>query len=220
MPETDYSVRSFKGGYDDNLTYLITCLRTRNQFLVDAAVPLKQILPFVNKKGLIVLFITHSHGDHIAYMDEYLDAFPNLVTMIYKDSENKVESTLKRPVKHGDIVTVGQLSLEVLHTPGHYPDSVCYLLEDILFTGDTLFVGRTGRTVSVGSDPRQLYQSVYNKILDLPKNTIIYPGHDYGPKMTISIDENIALSPLLRAEDEDDFVQRMVEYEDERTFGS
>jgi glyoxylase-like metal-dependent hydrolase (beta-lactamase superfamily II) len=220
MPETDYSVRSFKGGYDDNLTYLITCLRTRNQFLVDAAVPLKQILPFVNKKGLIVLFITHSHGDHIAYMDEYLDAFPNLVTMIYKDSENKVESTLKRPVKHGDIVTVGQLSLEVLHTPGHYPDSVCYLLEDILFTGDTLFVGRTGRTVSVGSDPRQLYQSVYNKILDLPKNIIIYPGHDYGPKMTISIDENIALSPLLRAEDEDDFVQRMVEYEDERTFGS
>ncbi|MGY8780629.1 MAG: hydroxyacylglutathione hydrolase family protein [Fidelibacterota bacterium] len=220
MPETDYSVRSFKGGYDDNLTYLITCLRTRNQFLVDAAVPLKQILPFVNKKGLIVLFITHSHGDHIAYMDEYVDAFPNLVTMIYKDSENKVESTLKRPVKHGDIVTVGQLSLEVLHTPGHYPDSVCYLLEDILFTGDTLFVGRTGRTVSVGSDPRQLYQSVYNKILDLPKNTIIYPGHDYGPKMTISIDENIALSPLLRAEDEDDFVQRMVEYEDERTFGS
>ena len=220
MPETDYSVRSFKGGYDDNLTYLITCLRTRNQFLVDAAVPLKQILPFVNKKGLIVLFITHSHGDHIAYMDEYVDAFPNLVTMIYKDSENKVESTLKRPVKHGDIVTVGQLSLKVLHTPGHYPDSVCYLLEDILFTGDTLFVGRTGRTVSVGSDPRQLYQSVYNKILDLPKNTIIYPGHDYGPKMTISIDENIALSPLLRAEDEDDFVQRMVEYEDERTFGS
>ena len=220
MPETDYSVRSFKGGYDNNLTYLITCIRTGNQFLVDAAVPLKQILPFVSKKGLIVLFITHSHRDHIAYMGEYVDAFPNLVTMIYKDSENKVESTLKRPVKHGDIVTVGQLSLEVLHTPGHYPDSVCYLLEGILFTGDTLFVGRTGRTVSAGSDPRQLYQSVYNKILDLPKNTIIYPGHDYGPKMTISIDENIALSPLLRAEDEDDFVHRMVEYEDERTFGS
>ena len=220
MPETDYSVRSFKGGYDDNLTYLITCIRTGNQFLVDAAVPLKQILPFVSKKGLIVLFITHSHRDHIAYMGEYVDAFPNLVTMIYKDSENKVESTLKRPVKHGDIVTVGQLSLEVLHTPGHYPDSVCYLLEGILFTGDTLFVGRTGRTVSAGSDPRQLYQSVYNKILDLPKNTIIYPGHDYGPKMTISIDENIALSPLLRAEDEDDIVHRMVEYEDERTFGS
>jgi glyoxylase-like metal-dependent hydrolase (beta-lactamase superfamily II) len=113
---------------------------------------------------------------------------------------------------------VGQLSLEVFHTPGHYPDSVCYLLNGILFTGDTLFVGRTGRTVSKGSDTRQLYQSVYNIIFDLPGHTIIYPGHDYGPKMTISIDENIVLSPLLQAEDEDDFVQRMADYEAERTF--
>ena len=216
MAETDYSVRSFKGGYDDNLTYLVTCIHTGNQFLVDASVPLKQILPFVKKNGLIVLFITHTHGT--AYLDDYVEAFPNLVVMIYKDSEDKVKSTLKRPVKHGDIVTVGQLSLEVFHTPGHYPDSVCYLLDDILFTGDTLFVGRTGRTVSSGSDTRQLYHSVYNIILDLPGNIIIYPGHDYGPKMTISIDENISLSPLLQAEDVDDFIHQMAKYENERTF--
>ncbi len=218
MAETDYSVRSFKGGYDDNLTYLVTCIHTGNQFLVDASVPLKQILPFVKKNGLIVLFITHTHGDHTAYLDDYVEAFPNLVVMIYKDSEDIVKSTLKRPVKHGDIVTVGQLSLEVFHTPGHYPDSVCYLLDDILFTGDTLFVGRTGRTVSSGSDTRQLYHSVYNIILDLPGNIIIYPGHDYGPKMTISIDGNISLSPLLQAEDEDDFILQMAKYENERTF--
>ncbi|HCI16737.1 MAG: MBL fold metallo-hydrolase [Candidatus Marinimicrobia bacterium] len=218
MAETDYSVRSFKGGYDDNLTYLVTCIHTGNQFLVDASVPLKQILPFVKKNGLIVLFITHTHGDHTAYLDDYVEAFPNLVVMIYKDSEDIVKSTLKRPVKHGDIVTVGQLSLEVFHTPGHYPDSVCYLLDDILFTGDTLFVGRTGRTVSSGSDTRQLYHSVYNIILDLPGNIIIYPGHDYGPKMTISIDENISLSPLLQAEDVDDFIHQMAKYENERTF--
>ena len=218
MAETDYSVRSFKGGYDDNLTYLVTCIHTGNQFLVDASVPLKQILPFVKKNGLIVLFITHTHGDHTAYLDDYVEAFPNLVVMIYKDSEDIVKSTLKRPVKHGDIVTVGQLSLEVFHTPGHYPDSVCYLLDDILFTGDTLFVGRTGRTVSSGSDTRQLYHSVYNIILDLPGNIIIYPGHDYGPKMTISIDENITLSPLLQAEDVDDFIHQMAKYENERTF--
>ena len=58
MPETDYSVRTFKGGYDDNLTYLVTCMRTGNQFLVDAAVPLKQIDSYISKKGLIALFIT------------------------------------------------------------------------------------------------------------------------------------------------------------------
>ena len=71
MAETDYSIRSFKGGYDDNLTYLVTCMRTGNQFLVDASVSLEKIKPFIKPKGLIALFITHTHGDHIAYLDEY-----------------------------------------------------------------------------------------------------------------------------------------------------
>ena len=220
MAETDYSVRSFKGGYDDNLTYLVSCMLTGNQFLVDAAIPLKQLKPFVNRRGLIALFITHTHGDHIAYIDEYVDAFPNLVSMVYKESEDKVKCHYIKPVKQGDIVTVGQLSLEVYHTPGHYPDSVCYLLDDILFTGDTLFVGRTGRTISKGSDTRTLYRSVYDTIMELPDQTIIYPGHDYGPKMTITLKDNIAISPLLQAEDEDDFVQRMADYEADRTIGS
>ena len=79
MAETDYSVRSIKGGYDDNLTYLVSCLRTGNQFLVDASVPLKQIKPFVHRRGLIALFITHTHADHTAYLDEYVDAYPKPV---------------------------------------------------------------------------------------------------------------------------------------------
>ena len=78
MAETDFSIRSFKGGYDDNLTYLVSCMRTGNQFLVDASIQLKQIDGFIKKRGLIALFITHTHGDHIAYLDEYLEAFPNL----------------------------------------------------------------------------------------------------------------------------------------------
>ena len=69
MAETDYSIRSFKGGYDDNLTYLVTCMRTGNQFLVDASVSLEKIKPFIKPKGLIALFITHTHGDHLAYLD-------------------------------------------------------------------------------------------------------------------------------------------------------
>ena len=220
MAESDYSVRSIKGGYDDNLTYLVSCLRTGNQFLVDASVPLKQIKPFVHRRGLIALFITHTHADHTAYLDEYVDAYPNLVSMIYKESEDRIKCNYIKPVKHGDIVTVGQLSLEVYHTPGHYPDSICYLLDHILFTGDTLFVGRTGRTVDKRSDTRSLYRSVYETIMDLPGKTMIYPGHDYGPKMSVSIDENISISPLLQATDEDDFVQRMADYEATRTIES
>jgi len=220
MAETDFSIRSFKGGYDDNLTYLVSCMRTGNQFLVDASIQLKQIDGFINKRGLIALFITHTHGDHIAYLDEYLDAFPNLVVMVYKESEHKINCDYIKPVKHNDIVTVGQLTVEILYTPGHYDDSICYYLDGVLFTGDTLFVGRTGRTISKGSDIKKLYKSVYDTILDLPESTIIYPGHDYGPKMSITIKENITISPLLRAEDEDDFIKRMAQYEATRSIGS
>ena len=220
MAETDFSIRSFKGGYDDNLTYLASCMRTGNQFLVDASVPLSQIHNFLNKRGLIALFITHTHGDHIAFLEEYLDAFPNLVVMVYKESESKIKCDYIKPVKEGDIVTVGQLSVEVFYTPGHYNDSVCYFLDGVLFTGDTLFIGRTGRTISKGSDIKKLYKSIYNTILELPHTTIIYPGHDYGPKMSMTIKENISISPLLQAKDEDEFIKRMAEYEANRTIGS
>ena len=220
MAETDFSIRSFKGGYDDNLTYLVSCMRTGNQFLVDASIQLKEIDGFINKRGLIALFITHTHGDHIAYLDEYIDAFPSLVVMVYKESEHKINCDYIKPVKQNDIVTVGQLTVEILYTPGHYNDSICYYLDGVLFTGDTLFVGRTGRTISKGSDIKKLYKSVYDTILDLPESTIIYPGHDYGPKMSITIKENISISPLLRAEDEDDFIKRMAQYEATRSIGS
>ena len=220
MAETDFSIRSFKGGYDDNLTYLVSCMRTGNQFLVDASIQLKEIDGFINKRGLIALFITHTHGDHIAYLDEYIDAFPNLVVMVYKESEHKINCDYIKPVKQNDIVTVGQLTVEILYTPGHYDDSICYYLDGVLFTGDTLFVGRTGRTISKGSDIKKLYKSVYDTILDLPESTMIYPGHDYGPKMSITIKENITISPLLRAEDEDDFIKRMAQYEATRSIGS
>ena len=167
MSYSDYSIRSFTGGFDKNLTYLVTCMRTSNQFLVDASVPLKKISPFVNRRGLITLFITHTHRDHCAFIDEYVDAFPNLVTIVFKDSQDKIKCNYIKPVNNGDIVSVGQLNLEIIHTPGHYPDSICYLLDDVLFTGDTLFVGRTGRTIDKKSDTRELYRSVYNKILTL-----------------------------------------------------
>lgn len=220
MAETDFSIRSFKGGYDDNLTYLVSCMRTGNQFLVDASIQLKEIDGFINKRGLIALFITHTHGDHIAYLDEYLEAFPNLVVMVYKESEHKINCDYIKPIKQNDIVTVGQLTVEILYTPGHYDDSICYYLDGVLFTGDTLFVGRTGRTISKGSDIKKLYKSVYDTILDLPESTMIYPGHDYGPKMSITIKENISISPLLKAEDEDDFIKRMAQYEATRSIGS
>ena len=104
----------------------------------------------------------------------------------------------------------------MIFTPGHYLDSCCFLLEDKIFTGDTIFIGRTGRTISAGANIRQLYNSVYKKILTLPDNFTIYPGHDYGDKSSCTIKENIEISPLLRAKNEEDFILRMESYERNR----
>ena len=87
-PETDFSIRSFKGGFDNNLSYLVSCLGTGNQLIVDAALPLKELRPFINRRGLIAVMITHTHGDHIQYLKEYVDAYPNLVAIIFKESKD------------------------------------------------------------------------------------------------------------------------------------
>ena len=215
MKNTDFKIQSFKGGYDYNFTYLVTCEKTNTQFLIDASVPFREILPMVPDE-ISSVFITHTHGDHISYLDEVLCKYPNVNIFIFRHSVNRISGKNIQGVDDKSQVQVGSLKLEVIHTPGHYDDSLCFHLKNILFTGDTLFVGRTGRTISMRSDTRQLYRSVYEKLLILPGETLIYPGHDYGPKPYCTLKENIAISPLLRAEDEDDFVKRMDEFERNR----
>lgn len=213
--ETDFTIRSFRGGYDDNFTYLVGCMRTGAQCLVDAAVPYENFRKFIRAHPLAI-FITHSHHDHTAFLNEYLNVHPDLMIIIHPEATRAVSGEVIKGVEDGQTITIGQLYFDAIHTPGHNLDSVCYRTENIIFTGDTLFVGRTGRTVSAGADTREMYHSVYDKLLTLLPDTVIYPGHDYGRVPTATIEENIRTSPLLQARDEDDFVQRMADYEASR----
>lgn len=202
---------TFEGGYDNNFTYLMAGDDSADAALVDAAVPLNQIKPVNETEHLNIkyLLITHTHGDHTAHTRKYISSLDNIKIALFGSGLYSNSLSLN----DGDTVTVGQSEIKVIHTPGHFPDSVCFLTEGNLFTGDTLFVGRTGRTIGPQSNTRQLYRSIYGKLLPLPGNTVIYPGHNYGPKSTITLEENISLSPLLQAKSEDDFVNRMQEYE-------
>jgi len=208
-------LRAFVGGYDKNITYIIQPYESDQLWAVDASVPIEKI-PLKLRNKISGILITHTHGDHVAYMDEYISENPELNLFIYKDSSFPRFSSHTRKISNGDVINLGHIQIKVLHTPGHYPDSCCFLLNDSLFTGDSVFIGRTGRTISYGSNVRTLYESVYKKILTLPQNIIIFPGHDYGPKPYCSINENIKISPLLQAKNEDDFVKRMEEYEQRR----
>jgi len=182
---------------------------------IDAALPFETVRPFIDG-AFVAMLITHTHGDHIAFIDEYLEAFPELLIVIHEDSAGRISALNVHPALDGEQIQVGQLLIDVLHTPGHFPDSCCYKLENVVFTGDTLFVGRTGRTISQGSDTGKLYRSVYDKLLTLPQDTIIYPGHDYGRSPTITIAKNIEISPLLQAANEQDFIERMAAFEASR----
>ena len=117
------------------------------------------------------------------------------------------------PLKDNLEFKIGRLAIKSIYTPGHYFDSICYQIDPILFTGDTMFVGRTGRVISKKSNIKDLYNSIYHKILKMPLKTRIFPGHNYGKHPTISLEENIKISPLLQAESFDDFVERMKKFE-------
>ena len=109
------------------------------------------------------------------------------------------------------MLRVGTMEVKVLHTPGHSRDSVCYLVGKKLFTGDTLFVGECGRTDMPGGDAGALYDSLFNRLLKLPDDIEVYPGHDYGARPTSTIGQerktNYVLEPRTRAE----FIEFMAE---------
>ncbi|MDP6593633.1 MAG: hydroxyacylglutathione hydrolase family protein [Candidatus Marinimicrobia bacterium] len=208
-------ILTFEGGFDKNFTYIFFDDKSTDAAIVDAAVPVRDLMPVVEAESISPthLLVTHSHGDHTAYLSDYQRTFPDMTVCIFGASGRW---TNQQSLADGDELTMTGLTVSVIHTPGHYPDSVCYLVKGSLFTGDTLFVGRTGRTIGMGSDTRQLFRSVYTKILTLPDNTTIYPGHNYGGAANVTLTKNREISPLLQATSEDDFVERMAQYERSR----
>ena len=121
-------------------------------------------------------------------------------------------------ISEGRIIAVGNEILIAIYTPGHFIDSMCFWNKKrkCLFTGDTMFVGRTGRTISKYSNIKDLYISTYEKILTLPNDTMIYPGHHYGFTKSISIKENIEMSNFFNCKSFNEFEKIMQNFEKNR----
>jgi glyoxylase-like metal-dependent hydrolase (beta-lactamase superfamily II) len=218
--KSNFSIQSFEGGYDKNYSYLLSCLETISSIIVDASLELSRLQPFIKTRPAAIL-ITHSHHDHIKYINEYIEKYPEIKVIGHPKSKlNNTSESNYLPMEDSSVFKLGGLEIKTIHTPGHYYDSVCYLVDNVIFTGDTLFIGRTGRTLSKGSNISDLYNSVYKKLLTLPGSTIIYPGHNYGSKPTMAISENMKISNLLQASGEKDFIDRMKNYEKTRANNS
>ena len=211
-------IKSFLGGYDKNFSYLIWCKDTRIAAIVDPAVKINPIIDFINENNLILnkILITHTHNDHIFYLNDWIKLYPKINLFGYNLKLN--EKVKIHNLFHNDIIVIGQELITTLYTPGHYDDSICFWNQknNIIFTGDTMFVGRTGRTVSNRSNIDDLYDSIYQIILQLPKQTIVYPGHHYGYKKNISIEENIKNFDFFSCNTKLEFIEVMKKFEDNR----
>lgn len=180
--------------------YVIACDTTRNAAVIDPGDDEEKILSLIKNKNfnLTHILITHGHVDHIAAVAEIKKTTQAEINMS-KDDLMLVENagfqadmfdlrspkhfSIDRFIKDKDQIRVGNLHIKVMATPGHSPGGVCYYTENCLFAGDTLFSDSIGRTDLPGGSYELLLSSIRNKLLILPPNTKVYPGH--GPITTI-----------------------------------
>jgi len=212
-------IKRFQGGYDNNFCYVLSCKETKTAAIVDPSVKINPVIEYIESNDLILdkILITHTHYDHIHYLDDFTDLYP--FVKVCASSNAKLSNPINfNQLEHNDVISIGKHLILSLFTPGHYFDSMCYWIKskDIIFTGDTMFVGRTGRTISNGSNIKKLYNSTYNILLKLPLATIIYPGHHYGFCREISLLDNIKYSIFFQCNNFSEFNVVMKNFEKTR----
>ena len=191
-----------------NFAYLIGDEKTRLAAVVDPAGAFHKILRLAEDHGLKIIYIviTHSHSDHTSGSQELASATGAKVVM-----HKKARATKHLAVEDGDVISIGELKVKVIHTPGHSPDGISLLVEDKLLTGDTLFVGECGRTDLPGGSSEELYESLFGKLVKLDDELEVYPGHDYGDKPHSRLGYEKKYNYTLKPRSKDEFVRFMAE---------
>ena len=154
---------------------------------------------------LVKAIDTHTHADHVTAMGQLRDT-TGCVTIM--GEQTKAECVSLR-VKDGEHITVDGLTLQALYTPGHTDESYSFLMDDRVFTGDTLLIRGTGRTDFQNGDARAQYESLFNKLLKLPEDTLVYPGHDYKGWTVSTIGEERRCNPRLQVSSVEAYVNIM-----------
>ena len=154
---------------------------------------------------LVKAIDTHVHADHITGLGALRNR-TKCITVMGRESEVDVVSVR---VADGDRIEIEGVGLDVIHTPGHTDDSYSFYMGDRVFTGDTLFIRGTGRTDFQHGDPYAAYDSLFNKLLKLPDETLVYPGHDYKGDTVSTIREEKAYNPRLQVSSAEEYAEIM-----------
>ncbi|HKL26199.1 MAG TPA: MBL fold metallo-hydrolase [Desulfuromonadales bacterium] len=187
----------------DNFTYLVVCPESGKAMGIDPGAAPDSLLEAVHEHQLAleILANTHGHRDHTAGNQRVLEATG---ARLAAHPADVAEPDL--PLEEGSVLQFGSIEVRVMHTPGHTPGSVVFTTTEAVITGDTLFVTRCGRADLPGSDPEALYGSL-GRLARLPKEFLVYPGHDYGPKPSSTIGFELENNPYLQCSDLQSFLR-------------
>jgi len=190
------------------LSYFVGCEATRAAVVIDPEQSqIDRYLGLASQNGMRIRYLidTHTHADHFSASREMARRLG--VPIVMHRASPAAHADLR--LDDGEMIIAGQLKLKALHTPGHTADSMCLLLDDRVFTGDTLLIGGTGRTDLPTGDPHALYESLFDKLLKLPPQTKVFPAHDYKDRSSTTIGDEIAGNPRLQKTERADFVAMM-----------
>jgi hydroxyacylglutathione hydrolase len=201
-------LRQFSAGTGANMSYIVAEGPGGAGVVVDPTGELARIVGVIEAEGLRIGYIltTHAHPDHTSGNGK-LAAETGAKIAAHRQAAMKKDI----PLDDGATLRVGALEVKAIHTPGHSRDGVCYLVGKKLFTGDTLFVGECGRTDIPGGDAGALYDSLFNKLMKLPDDVEVYPGHDYGPRPTSTIGHERKTNYVLEPRTREEFIEFMTE---------
>ena len=189
-------------------TYLLASRRGGEALIIDPVLErVDRYIQLVRELDLrlVKAVDTHLHADHITGLGALRDRTHCVTVMGERSNVDVVSMRLSE----GDKLTIEGVALDVLYTPGHTDDSYSFLLHDRVFTGDTLLIRGTGRTDFQNGDPRAQYDSIFNKLMKLPDETLVYPAHDYKGESVSTIGEEKNFNPRLRVKSIDEYVDLM-----------
>ena len=189
-------------------TYLIASAKGREALIID---PVEEnVDEYVNQLKeldlkLVKVIDTHIHADHVTGASK-LKNNTNCSTVM---GENSPAETVDIRLKDEETIEIDQLKIKALYTPGHTSDSYSFLMNNYLFSGDTLLINGTGRTDFQNGSSKDAYNSLFKKLLKLPEETILYPGHDYNGKKSSTIGNEKKFNPRLQVDSVDQYIEIM-----------
>jgi glyoxylase-like metal-dependent hydrolase (beta-lactamase superfamily II) len=201
----------FKQEFDtktSTYTYIIASAKGREAVIIDPV--LKNVEDYIGilkelDLKLVKVIDTHIHADHITGASKLKQA-TNCTTIM---GEHTLADTVEIKIKDNETIDIDNLKIRSMYTPGHTSDSYSFLLDNYLFTGDTLLINGTGRTDFQNGSSKDAYNSLFNNLLKLPEETLVYPGHDYNGKFSSTIGNEKKFNPRLQVKSVDEYVDIM-----------